>query len=208
MSSLRQQDKIVATIGPVSASREVMEAMLWAGMNVARLNFSHGDFSGQPARDREPARRRVGDGTSRGDHADLSGPEMRICPGQQLNRPRLESPGGRYLPPGAAMILVLGVWTYLRALLAGPTAVTLENVALRHQLAILQRSVPRPRIRRGDRVLWVCLSRLWTHWRPSLVIVRPATVLGWHPQGFKLYWRWKSRRGYPVVPRSMSRSAR
>ena len=37
------------------------------------------------------------------------------------------------------MILVLGVWTYLRALVGRATAVTLENVALRHQLAILQR---------------------------------------------------------------------
>lgn len=41
-----QKTKIVATIGPASASREVMEAMIKAGMNVARINFAHGDFSG------------------------------------------------------------------------------------------------------------------------------------------------------------------
>jgi putative transposase len=91
------------------------------------------------------------------------------------------------------MILVLGVRTYLRALLGRATAVTLENVALRHQLAILQRSVPRPRLRRRDRIFWVCLSRLWANWRASLLIVQPATVLAWHRQGFQLYWRWKSR---------------
>ncbi len=92
------------------------------------------------------------------------------------------------------MILVLGVRTYLRALLLGrATAVTLENVALRHQLALLQRSVPRPRLRRRDRIFWVCLSRLWANWRASLLIVQPATVLAWHRQGFQLYWRWKSR---------------
>jgi HTH-like domain len=96
-------------------------------------------------------------------------------------------------PLGAAMILVLGVRTYLRALLGRATAVTLENVALRHQLAILQRSVPRPRLRRRDRIFWVCLSRLWANWRASLLIVQPATVLAWHRQGFQLYWRWKSR---------------
>jgi putative transposase len=58
------------------------------------------------------------------------------------------------------MILVLGVWTFLRALLGRSTAVTLENVALRHQLMVLQRSLPRPRLRRQDRILWICLSAL------------------------------------------------
>ena len=49
------------------------------------------------------------------------------------------------------MILVLGVWTFLRALLGSSAAVTLKNVALRHQLAVLHRSVGRPRLRRWDR---------------------------------------------------------
>src|SRR5262245_32024140 len=47
------------------------------------------------------------------------------------------------------MVLVLGVWTYLRALVGRATAVALENVALRHQLAILQRTAPCPRLRRN-----------------------------------------------------------
>jgi putative transposase len=92
------------------------------------------------------------------------------------------------------MILVLGVWAFVRALLANSAAVSLENVALRHQLAVLQRSVDRPRLRRRDRLLWVALSQLWAGWRASLLIVQPATVLAWHRQGFRLYWRWKSRR--------------
>jgi putative transposase len=91
------------------------------------------------------------------------------------------------------MILVLGVWTFLRALLGRSTAVTLENVALRHQLMVLQRSLPRPRLRRRDRLFWVCLSSLWSKWRASLILVQPATVLAWHRRGFQLYWRWKSR---------------
>jgi len=36
--------KVIATIGPASASRAVMEAMIRAGLDVARLNFSHGSF--------------------------------------------------------------------------------------------------------------------------------------------------------------------
>jgi hypothetical protein len=53
------------------------------------------------------------------------------------------------------MILVLGVWAFVRVLLVNSATVSLENVALRHQLAVLQRSVGRPRLRRRDRLLWV-----------------------------------------------------
>ena len=49
------------------------------------------------------------------------------------------------------MILVLGVWAFVRALLGNSAAVALENVALRHQLAVLQRSVGRPQLRCRDR---------------------------------------------------------
>jgi hypothetical protein len=46
------------------------------------------------------------------------------------------------------MLVVIGLWTFLRAVLFGPAAITLENVALRHQLLVLQRSVRRPRLAR------------------------------------------------------------
>ena len=91
------------------------------------------------------------------------------------------------------MLLATALWTFLRALLFGSAAIALENLALRHQLVVLQRAVARPRLTRWDRILWVWLSRLWASWRPSLVIVQPATVLAWHRKGFQLYWRWKSR---------------
>ncbi len=68
-----------------------------------------------------------------------------------------------------------------------------ENLALRQQLAVLQRSVKRPRLRRRDRIFWIWLSRLWRGWRSSLIVVQPETVLRWHREGFRLYWRWKSR---------------
>jgi putative transposase len=90
------------------------------------------------------------------------------------------------------MIFVIGLWTFLRALFLEPAAVALENLALRHQLVVLRRSGPRPRLSRWDRLLWVWLSRLWTGWRLNLIIVQPATVLAWHRQGFQLYWRWRS----------------
>jgi putative transposase len=77
-------------------------------------------------------------------------------------------------------------------MLFGSATIALENLALRHQLVVLQRSVRRPRLSRWDRILWPWLSRRWTGWRSSLVIVQPATVLAWHRQGFQLYWRWRS----------------
>jgi putative transposase len=91
------------------------------------------------------------------------------------------------------MLLATALWTFLRALLCGSAAIALENLALRHQLVVLQRAVARPRLTRWDRIFWVWLSRLWASWRSSLVIVQPATVLAWHRKGFPLYWRWKSR---------------
>lgn len=44
-------------------------------------------------------------------------------------------------------------------------ALALENLALRHQLDVLQRNVKRPRLTNRDRTLWIILSRLWTGWR-------------------------------------------
>jgi hypothetical protein len=49
------------------------------------------------------------------------------------------------------------------------------------------------RLRATDRLLWVWLSRLWTDWRSALMIVKPQTAISWHRQGFRLYWRRKSR---------------
>ncbi|MHC4519483.1 MAG: integrase core domain-containing protein [Planctomycetota bacterium] len=76
-----------------------------------------------------------------------------------------------------------------------------ENLALRHQLGVLSRSAKRPRLRARDRVLWVWLFRLWSGWRFSLIIVQPETVVRWHRQGFRLYWRWMSRPRNPGRPR-------
>jgi hypothetical protein len=134
----------------------------------------------------------------------------RRCPGQKLNvqKPDVESrPALHPSPLGAAMILVLGVWTFLRALLGRSTAVTLENVALRHQLTLLPRSSPRPRLRRQDRILWVCLSRLWANWRSSLLIVQPATVVAGTARAFDSTGVGSPDSAHRAVRRSTSRSA-
>ena len=61
----------------------------------------------------------------------------------------------------------------------------LENVALRQQLAVLRRSVKRPRLSNVDRGFWVLLRRIWTDWESVLVIVKPETVIRWHRCGFR-----------------------
>src|SRR5467141_4238172 len=78
-----------------------------------------------------------------------------------------------------------------------------EILALRHQLLVLQRSSRGHKLRLGssDRALWVWLSHVLAEWRSALIIVKPETVIAWHRQGFRLYWRWKSgnRSGRPSV---------
>lgn len=69
----------------------------------------------------------------------------------------------------------------------------LENLALRHQLVVLQRQAKRPKIQRADRALWIALHRLWPEWKSGLQIVQPATVVKWHRQGFKKHWSRKTK---------------
>jgi transposase InsO family protein len=90
---------------------------------------------------------------------------------------------------------------FLRAMLVPKVHLAYENLAFRQQLAVLKQTSKRPKLRPRDRVFWAWLSRLWTDWRSVLVIVQPDTVVGWHRQGFRLYWRWKSRTRKPGRPR-------
>lgn len=76
----------------------------------------------------------------------------------------------------------------------------MEIIALRHQLAIYQRTVKRPRLRAGDRLFWAWLSRLWARWREALVFVQPATVIAWQRRRFRDHRRQLSRVGKPGRP--------
>ena len=81
------------------------------------------------------------------------------------------------------------------------TALQLEILALRHQIAVLQRSVKRPKLRPADRFLWAWLSAVWRNWRSGVYVMKASTVLGWQRKGFRLFWTWKIRRGKPGRPR-------
>jgi hypothetical protein len=73
------------------------------------------------------------------------------------------------------------------------TALLLEAIALRHQIAVLERSrTRRPYFRRIDRLFWILLLRWWPSWRESLMIVQPETVLRWRRNGWLAFWRYRS----------------
>jgi putative transposase len=99
------------------------------------------------------------------------------------------------------LIFLTTILASVRSIFQSRAALDLENLALRHQIAVLQRSAAkRLKLTSADRLLWICLSRLWHDWRSALAIVTPETVLAWHRAGFRLLWTWKVRRGQPGRP--------
>ena len=86
------------------------------------------------------------------------------------------------------IILLLHLLRLFPFLFGGHWQLVLENVALRQQLAVYKRTVPRPRLRTTDRLFWVGLAKVWAGWRQALVIVSPATVLWWQRRRFLAYW--------------------
>ena len=96
--------------------------------------------------------------------------------------------------------LLVALLTFLTTLLRSRLALQLEIVALRHQVAVYQRSVSRPRLHVTDRLFWVWLSRLWSGWQHALAFVQPRTVLAWQKQRFRDHWRRLSQRGKPGRP--------
>ena len=81
----------------------------------------------------------------------------------------------------------------------------LEIVFLTKQLEIYQRTDPKLKINRTDRIFFSILKDLLSNWKEKLFIVKPDTVIKWHRSAFKFYWRWKSKPkgGRPKVSREV-----
>ena len=96
--------------------------------------------------------------------------------------------------------LICALVAFVSTLFRSRLALQLENVALRHQLTVYQRTTKRPRISTGDRILWSWLSRHWPRWRNALVIVQPRTVVAWQRKRFRDHWAKLSKQGRPGRP--------
>jgi putative transposase len=89
---------------------------------------------------------------------------------------------------------------YLLLCLRPAPVLAAENLFLRKQLALYhERNIKPRRATNATRITLVWLAR-WFDWRQALAVVQPETFLRWHRQGFRLFWRWKSRPGRPPLP--------
>ena len=96
---------------------------------------------------------------------------------------------------------ILSILAVIRVFFRGRGDTALEVLALRQQVAVLKRKRPRPKLNTFDRLFWTTLRRVCSRRAEVLVIVKSETVVGWHRDGFRLYWRWRSqpRGGRPKI---------
>jgi putative transposase len=92
-------------------------------------------------------------------------------------------------------ILVSDCINFCAARLRSRTALAAENLFFRKQLALFQEREKKAAAKTAaERFLLSKLARFFD-WRNALVIVKPATLIGWHRRAFRRFWRWKSRPG-------------
>jgi putative transposase len=96
--------------------------------------------------------------------------------------------------------VISAMLAFVTSLLRSRISLSLENLALRHQLAVYKQTVQRPRLRPTDRLFWVWLSRLWPSWQEALAFVQPRTVIVWQRKRFRGQWRRLSQQGKPSRP--------
>jgi putative transposase len=101
------------------------------------------------------------------------------------------------------LVVLLDAARFLVLCLRPAPALAAENLFLRKQLAQYQERQVKPRhANDATRMALIWLSRFFD-WRRVLVIVKPVTLIRWHHQGFRLFWRWKSKPGRPPLPRDL-----
>jgi hypothetical protein len=106
-------------------------------------------------------------------------------------------------------IVISDCLRFCAALFRSRTVLAAENLFLRKQLALFQEREKRAKpTTAADRFVFSKLARFFD-WRSALVIVKPATLIGWHRAAFRKFWRWKSRPvGRPQVSAEVRRLIR
>ena len=106
-------------------------------------------------------------------------------------------------PASMLLKLIVDAVCYLGLCLRPHPKLAAEVLFLRKQLALYEERQVKPR-RATDatRLVMVWLSHFF-NWRSVLRIVKPATLTRWHRQGFRLFWRWKSKPGRPPLPQDI-----
>src|ERR1035438_8783868 len=81
----------------------------------------------------------------------------------------------------------------------------LEIIFLTKQLEIYQRTDPKLKISRIDRMFFSLMMDWLSNWKERLFIVKPETVIKWHRTAFRIFWRWKSqyKGGRPKISREV-----
>jgi putative transposase len=95
----------------------------------------------------------------------------------------------RWIKPSTASLL-FGTFADMTR---GKSELLAENALLRQQLIILRRQIKRPTYRKKDRLLLVLLASMVRTWKQALFIIQPETLLRWHRELFRLFWKRKSK---------------
>lgn len=91
-------------------------------------------------------------------------------------------------------LLLSNVFPALGDFFRSQGSLQVEFIRLRHQNSVLRRRAPkRLHLTNSDRLFLVLLHWLWPEQTRLSLLITPATLLRWHRQGFRSYWRWKSR---------------
>ena len=89
--------------------------------------------------------------------------------------------------------MLKSLFLFFRKLFTTKAQLILENLFLTKQLEIYQRNDPKLKIKRTDRMFFSLMKDILSNWKERIFIVKPNTIIKWHREGFRIYWKWKSK---------------
>jgi hypothetical protein len=120
-----------------------------------------------------------------------------LCLAKTLADFEINNIAGGLLPDSVITPIMLSVlWLAFGSLLRlfrNRRDLIFEKFVLRQQVTVLKRRRPRPALNLFDKLFWVAVSRLWSQWKQTIIVVTPETVVRWHRICFRMYWRLISR---------------